>query len=492
MRRIATAWRGPALLAALIVGLVVVSPARTEAANEPLLKLLQVLRDRGSITPAEYEELKKVAEADLPPSDARLAAVEEKVAAAQKGATDAVAKALGNKWYEKIGLRGYTQFRYADVLSHDGPPLEVYTDRSVNENETFVIRRGRFVFSGDATPHLYLYAQLDFNGSTGTGDFALQMRDLYADIAFDKEKAWRVRLGQSKVPFGFVNLQSSQNRAAFERPDALNTAVEGERDLGAALMWASPEARKRFRDLTALGLKGSGDYGVVAVGAYSGQGLNRPDQNGDPHVFGRVSYPFKLATGQYVELGVQGYHGRFVTPTQAVTVDGGTFTPSERVDGLTDERMAVTAVWYPQPFGIETEWTFGRGPSLSPDSHTIEVDGLHGGYVQFGYLSKAKSATWFPFLRWHYYDGARKFARNAPHLEVNDLDLGLEFARWAEVEVTGRAAESGPFTMGVAAGTTETTFMVHRTAPGSVQTPFTVTDGCGEWRTFVGGGPGSF
>ncbi len=57
--------------------------------------------------------------------------------------------------------------------------------------------------------------------------------------------------------------------------------------------------------------------------------------------------------------------------------------------------------------------------------------------MQFGYLSKAKSATWFPFLRWNYYDGARKFARNAPHLEVNDLDLGLEFARWAEVEVTG-------------------------------------------------------
>ena len=93
------------------------------------------------------------------------------------------------------------------------------------------------------------------------------------------------------------------------------SAVEGERDLGASVMWNSAAAKQHFRDLTGLGLKGSGDYGMVAVGAYSGQGLNRPDQNGDVHVFGRVSYPFKLASGQYVELGVQGYSGRFVSPS---------------------------------------------------------------------------------------------------------------------------------------------------------------------------------
>ncbi|MGE3705419.1 MAG: porin [Vicinamibacterales bacterium] len=437
----------------VVFGLVLGRPAPTEAANEALLKLLQVLRDRGAITPAEYDEMRKVAEAETPAPDARLAAIEEKVAAAQKGAGDAVARTLANKWYERIGLRGYSQLRYAEVLRHDGPPIEVFADRSVNENETFVLRRGRFVFSGNATSRLALYAQMDFNGSTGTGDFALQMRDLYADLALDREKAWRLRFGQSKVPFGFVNLQSSQNRAALERPSAMNTAVEGERDLGAALMWASPEARRRFADLTGLGLKGSGDYGVVAVGVYSGQGLNRSDQNGDPHVFARVSYPFKLQSGQFVELGVQGYHGRFVTPTQALTVNGTTLTPSERADGVLDERMAFTAVWYPQPFGVEAEWTIGRGPSLSDDSRTIEVDALHGGYVQLGYLARSsRIGSWFPFFRWDYYDGARKFARNAPHLRVHDLDFGLEFARWAEFEVTAmyshtlrRSRTSAPF-----------------------------------------------
>lgn len=447
-------WRRVVCVGAIALGACLGTATSSAAANEALLKLLQVLRDRGSISAAEYEDIRRAAEApEASVAAAPLAAVEARVAeqdkkvaeqssridAIQKSAGDvgpAVTKALANKWYEKIGLRGYTQLRYSEVLSHDGVPLEVLADRSVNENESFMIRRGRFVFSGDPTPRLALYAQMDFNGSTGAADFSVQMRDLYADLALDKEKAWRLRFGQSKVPFGFVNLQSSQNRAALERPEALNTAVEGERDLGATLMWASPEARRRFRDLTGLGLKGSGDYGVVAIGAYGGQGLNRPDQNGDPHVVGRVSYPFKLKSGQYVELGVQGYHGHFVTPTQAVTIDGASVIPAEPADGLTDERMAFTAVWYPQPFGVEAEWTFGRGPSLSQDSRTIEVDGLNGGYVQFGYLARNHHGTWFPFTRWDYYDGARKFARNAPQLRVNDIDVGLEFARWAEFEIT--------------------------------------------------------
>jgi hypothetical protein len=398
------------------------------AANDALLKLLQVLRDRGSISSQEYDDIRKVAEGPDAPG-----VPEPRPEVIQP----LVNKALAGKWYEKIGLRGYTQFRYADVLTHDGPALEVPSDRSVNEAESFLIRRGRFVFSGDPADHLSLYAQLDFNGSTGAADFSLQMRDLYGDIWLDGKKLWRVRIGQSKVPFGWVNMQSSQNRAAFERPDALNSAVEGERDLGAYLMWNTAAAKQRFRDLTGLGLKGSGDYGVVAFGAYSGQGLNRSDQNGDVHVVGRVSYPVKLAGGQYAEFGVQGYRGRFVSPVQAITVGSTAVTPTQETNGAIDQRVALTAVWYPQPLGVEAEWTFGRGPTLSDDFRTIGADSLHGGYVQVNYRTLGQRGAWVPFTRWNYYDGARKFARNAPRTRVNEVDFGLEFARWAELELTG-------------------------------------------------------
>jgi hypothetical protein len=419
-----------------------VAPAMAQS-SDALLRLLQVLRDRGSITAQEYEEIRLVAAGPAPP--ARPAPAPAPPTPAPPTPAPMVAadlpplinKALAGKWYERIGLRGYTQFRYADVLSHDGPDLEVPADRSVSDNESLVIRRGRFIFSGDAAEHFSLYAQMDFNGSTGAADYSLQMRDLYADVWLDKAKLWRVRLGQQKVPYGWVNLQSSQNRAAMERPDALNSAVEGERDLVAALMWNNAAAKQRFRDLVGQGLKGSGDYGVVSVGAYSGQGLNRADQNGQMHVFGRVSYPFRLASGQFVELGVQGYRGRFVSPVQAITVNGVSITPTQDPEGTVDSRAAFTAVWYPQPVGVEAEWTVGTGPSLSDNLRQIEGDFLHGGYVQLGYRGQGSRGVWFPFTRWNYYDGARKFARNAPRNRVNEVDIGLEFARWAELELTG-------------------------------------------------------
>jgi hypothetical protein len=439
---------GAARVLTVAAVLLTVSPP-AEAANEALLRLLQVLRDRGSISADEYEEIRKVAvapEAQTPP-EGRLGALEDRVATQEKSVaglkaltegtpSPVVTKALAGKWYERIGLRGYTQLRYSDVLSHDGLPLEVPNDRSVNDNESFMIRRGRFVFSGDVSDRLALYAQSDFNGSTGAADFSVQMRDLYGDIAFDTQKSLRLRVGQSKVPFGWVNLQSSQNRAPLERPDALNSAVEGERDLGASLMWSPSAARQHFRDIAAQGLKGTGDYGMLTFGAFAGQGLNRSDQNGDPHVVARVAYPLKLASGQFAELGVQAYHGRFVVPTQSLTVAGAAVTPVQDAEGPRDQRVALTAIWYPQPLGLEAEWTFGRGPALSVDSRRIESRSLHGGHVQVNYRRRNSGGTWFPFTRWSYFDGARKFARNAPRSKVNEVDFGLEFAKWNEVEVT--------------------------------------------------------
>jgi phosphate-selective porin len=79
-------------------------------------------------------------------------------------------------------------------------------------------------------------------------------------LSFDT-KEFRLRVGQSKVPFGFENLQSSQNRLTLDRNDALNSAVANERDLGAFFYWPS-KIRERFAMLVKDGYKGSGDYGV--------------------------------------------------------------------------------------------------------------------------------------------------------------------------------------------------------------------------------------
>jgi hypothetical protein len=62
----------------------------------------------------------------------------------------------------------------------------------------------------------------------------------------------------------------------------------------------------------------------------------------------------------------------------------------------------------------------------------------------------------------------------------------------AEVEYPGRPASGDAVTVNLLPGATQATFTIHRTAAGSVQTPFSVVDDCGAWRTFVGGGGSSF
>lgn len=261
------------------------------------------------------------------------------------------------------------------------------------------------------------------------------MRDLYADISLDPKQEWRLRFGESKVPFGWINLQSSQNRIALERADGLNSAAENERDFGVFLMWAPEEARKRFKQLVKGGLKGSGDYGVVALGLYGGQGPNRSDENSEPHVVGRVGYPIELANGQIMELGAQYYWGRFVADTSEIDLGGGAVTPVQPSNGAHDHRGGLSFIWYPQPFGLEAEWAVGEGPELTPDGDRIESRFLHGGYVQLAYRRETSIGEWIPFTRWNYYAGGRKFATNAPQSTVNELDAGIEYSPWKEVEV---------------------------------------------------------
>ena len=42
----------------------------------------------------------------------------------------------------------------------------------------------------------------------------------------------------------------------------------------------------------------------------------------------------------------------------------------------------------------------------------------------------------FPFARWNYYDGPRKFAANAPGTMVTELDFGFEWSPLPEIELS--------------------------------------------------------
>ncbi|MGI8600102.1 MAG: porin, partial [Chitinophagaceae bacterium] len=199
------------------------------------------------------------------------------------------------KWFENISIRGYMQVRYNRLLETN-PQLKCdQCDRSWGENGGVFIRRMRIILYGQIHERVYFYIQPDFASAptTSAQNFA-QLRDAYFDLGIDKKNEFRLRLGQSKIPYGFENMQSSQNRLPLDRNDGLNSAIANERDLGGFFYWAPAKTRKLFSSLVSEGLKGSGDYGVFGFGVYNGQTANRPEQNNNLHIVSRITYPISI------------------------------------------------------------------------------------------------------------------------------------------------------------------------------------------------------
>ena len=396
-------------------------------------------------------------------------------------------------WTSHVNIRGYVQTRNTTMLGGDDG-INLFSDRSVGDDQSFggdknfLIRRARVIIFGDFGDHLSYYIQPDFasspSGATSNGNNFAQLRDAYGDINIDKTKVHRIRVGQSKVPYGFENLQSSQNRLSLDRADAFNSAVKDERDLGVFYYYTPETTQALFKEIQDAGLKHSGNYGMFALGAYNGQGANARETNDNYHIVARATFPWKTESGQIFEAGIQAYHGQYmVTPegyrtsldraevqalnntqravaasadglTPAVPVGCGTVvsaaqnaagvrsTCTPRIadkdrKGITDERIGVSFMMYPQPFGLQGEWNWGKTPGLDIANNVIEEQNLQGGYLQTMYMFKDWNnwGTFIPFAKWSYFDGYNKAESNAAQNKTNDWEIGMEWQIAPEVEL---------------------------------------------------------
>lgn len=376
---------------------------------------------------------------------------EEEGALISKGRQGEVAaqkKKEEKAWTTGVNIRGYVQNRSTTMMSGD-EGVNLWSDRSVGDDQSFggdknfLIRRARIIVYGDVGERLSYYIQPDLASSAGTTNNVAQLRDAYGDVYITKDRVHRVRVGQSKVPYGWENLQSSSNRLALDRVDALNSAVRDERDLGAFYYYTPEEVSKLFEEINKAGLKHSGNYGMFGFGLYNGQGANRAEANDNHHWVARFTYPWKTESGQIYEAGIQAYHGQYKVSTASYRRQvGNSFvsaTPTSAAqfgNGHTDERIGISFIQYPQPWGIQTEWNWGTTPALDMATNTIKETNLTGGYVQAMYMTKNDWGTWIPFVRWQYFDGANKAETNAPTNKVNDWEIGTEWQIAKEVELT--------------------------------------------------------
>jgi len=346
-------------------------------------------------------------------------------------------------WYEKLTLRGYAQVRINHIADlRDGSfPAQLPADASVANNQSFLIRRARLIVSGDVNEHLGVYLQPEFaariQGAADSNDYA-QIRDWYGDLYLDTGKVHRIRVGQSKIPYGWENLQSSSNRIPLDRSDSLNTALRNERDLGVLYYWTPEYAQDFFKYALDEGLKGSGNYGVFGIGFYNGQGGSFNEQNDNAHFVTRLTLPGILSNGQRYEFSAQAYTGNYVVLTSPIAPlgSGAAVSPTSPSNGVLDQRVAFSTVYYPQPFGFQSEWNVGRGPALNDAQTAIEERSVQGGYAQVMVQIKNHYGTWFPFMRYNYYQGGYKWERNAPWTQISDWEIGTEWQIRPAVELT--------------------------------------------------------
>lgn len=337
------------------------------------------------------------------------------------------------KWFDLINIRGYAQVRYNKLLETNPNLGCEQCDRSWGGTSSFFVRRGRIIFSGQVHDRVFIYIQPDFASSAGTTNNVFQIRDAYFDLSLDKDREYRFRIGQSKVPYGFENMQSSQNRLTLDRNDGLNSAVSNERDLGVFFYWATKEKRELLKKLVDDGYKGSGDYGLLGLGLYNGQTANQTERNNNQHIVARFTYPFEFKNGQVFEAGVQAYNGKFVV--NSLTTGAAKAKLENNNPEFLDQRAAASLILYPKPFGFQAEYNIGRGPRYNTTNNTIENSHLEGGYVMLNAKTTIKSNIVFPFVKYHYYNGGKKHELDARSYKVNDLEIGLEWQPFKNFEL---------------------------------------------------------
>lgn len=355
------------------------------------------------------------------------------------------AKKSTKHWYEKFSFRGYSQVRYGRAVTQEpnsGDP-SLLGDRSIGiHTGTFSIRRARFLISGDLSERVSLYFQADFanNPADGPNTFFAQIRDLYTDIYLTTDRVHRLRVGQSKLPWGFEEMQSSGNRVPLDRSDAIDSGDSpNQRDLGAFYYWTPEDKQKLLQELQQGGLKGTGNYGIFALGVYNGEGGAQLDFNRSLHTVSRLTWPFLLPSGQAVEMSIQGFYGKFVafgTPIRPLGQGELTTPTGVGPPGVIEERLAASFVWYPQPFGFQTEWNVGRGPGLNDAQTAVQSRFLEGGYVMTMYKhDTADHGIFIPYARYQHYHGGYRSIANAPYGMHDEYDLGMEWQIRKELEL---------------------------------------------------------
>lgn len=333
------------------------------------------------------------------------------------------------RWYERIRMTGYSQFRYATAPTTGKFSIPLGDSNATANPNEFYVRRVRLVMQGQISERLAFFVQGAFEGN-GQALSAAEYIDAYGDFYLTKDKVHRLRFGLHRTPNAFDTYRSSTNRQELDRHESVQSGGPGERDLGIAYYWSPKIAQERFAELAAYH-NGPGDYGVFGLMVYNGAQRNRPELNKDKHIGARLAWPFQFQNGRLLETGVMAYHGMWsvtntVSPTAAGSAKCRQVLNSEAGCDVKDQRITAYIWTPPQPWGVLAEFTIGRGPMRNPQTSFVDETQIIGGYVQGYYTWRYSDVGMLtPYVRWGEYHGGYKSLAGAPDGQTRTWNFGL-------------------------------------------------------------------
>lgn len=221
---------------------------------------------------------------------------------------------------KKTGPRvmGYIQY-------HFNQPID--TNNNGAAPSRFRIQRARVTLKGKVNERVSYELDIDPRAPQHAG----LMRDAYVDVRLHPHH--KLRLGQHKVKFGYVNQRSSSSLYAVNRPKMAFDLSRGInlRDIGATLMGEVP-------------MSGGGVHLEYDLSVVNGAGVNvRQDNNKAKNVSGRIGL-LNEQGGSKWQVGVSGAVGDMFRTSTNPIYNGGYFRDFKRVgtDFLLDRsRFAV-------------------------------------------------------------------------------------------------------------------------------------------------------
>ena len=390
--------------AALVVGSWLPVACAGEAKEKPAIEqILDILLQRGQITPEEYrslqEKVKQEQAAGKEPSPAILAGIE-------KGRP--FLRSADDNFRIELGGRLQTDFDAAE----DG--TRTLTGQFLGSQ--FLIRRARI--DVDAIFYKWIRAKIQAELTEGNNSGTqVSMKDAYIDLGFMPEV--RFRAGQFHVPFSLEEL-TSDNFIDFIERSIINPLAPS-RDRGA----------KIYGDLGLM-------EGVITynLGGFNGTGEDTSDNNGDKDVAFRLEYsPFRNSKSfwlkglQFAGNATWGNEANLTTPagqTIARTPNRFTFFASQNASG--DRlRYGGDFAWWVGPASLKFEY----------DVQTNERNGLGAGGAN---LDDVTASGWYVSSTWVVTGEDKQRSGNViprqPFVPFSDqsglgaVEIGI---RWAEL-----------------------------------------------------------